>query len=68
MKRIREIKTFENKDALMKQISLDTKNCEKVFANSLNELEIKKFFDKFMKVYYGNKNFEPEIIDIKSCL
>ena len=68
LERIREIKTFENKEALIKQISLDIKNCEKIFADSLSDSETKKFFDKFMKVYYKNKNFEPEIIDIKSCL
>ena len=68
LERIREIKTFENKDALIEQINLDVKNCEEIFRNSLNDSGTKKFFEKFMKVYCGNKNFEPEVIDIKPCL
>ena len=68
LKRIRGIKTFENRDALMTQINLDIKNCEEIFKNSLQESETKNFLERAKEIYYGNQNFNPEIINIKSCL
>ena len=70
LKKIRGIKTFENPEALMTQIKLDIKTCEKIFHDSILEPETKKFLDRSKKIYYENQNFifNPEIINIKSCL
>lgn len=70
LKRIRDIKTFDNKEALINQIKLDTEACSEIFENSLGDNRTKKIFDKFRNIYYENQNFEPEVIninDIKSC-
>lgn len=67
LKKIREIKTFENKEALMSQINKDIETCGEIFKNSLKELETKKFLERAEKIY-NEKNFNPEIINIKSCL
>ncbi len=67
LKKIREIKTFENKEALIYQINSDIETCGEIFKNSLKELETKKFLERAEKIY-NEKNFNPEIINIKSCL
>ena len=70
LKRIRGIKTFENPEALMTQIKLDIKTCEEIFHDSILEPCTKKFLDRAKEIYCGNQNFifNPEIINIKSCL
>ena len=61
--RVRGIKTFENKNALINQIQDDIKNCREIYKNSDFE-----FLTRAKEIYYTQKNFEPEIINIKSCL
>ena len=68
LKRVRGIKTFENREALMTQINFDIKTCEEIFKNSLRESSTEKFLERAKEIYYGNQDFNPEIINIKSCL
>ncbi|MBR6901559.1 MAG: riboflavin kinase, partial [Synergistaceae bacterium] len=66
--RIRGIKIFENKDALMAQINNDVLTCQEIYNNALKIQDTKKFLERAEKIYYTQENFEPEIINIKSCL
>lgn len=66
--RIRGIKIFENKDALMAQINNDVLTCQEIYNNTLKFQDTKKFLERAEKIYYTQENFEPEIINIKSCL
>ena len=62
--RVRGIKTFENKNALINQIQNDIKTCSEIYKNSINI----PFLERAKEIYYTEKIFEPEIINIKSCL
>ena len=66
--RLRGIKTFENREALMTQINNDIKTCREIFNSSMQDPDTKKFLEHAGKIFSTQKNFNPEIIDIKSCL
>ncbi|MBQ9419483.1 MAG: hypothetical protein IJU31_03810, partial [Synergistaceae bacterium] len=63
--RLRGIKTFATQSDLMKQISVDVQQCEEIFRHAIAS---DKFFERAAEIYYSQKNFEPEITNIKSCL
>ncbi len=62
--RIREIKTFENADALRMQIQSDVKNCENNFQSTINnsKLETRKFLERANNL--PPENFSSEIIKL----
>ena len=57
--RLRDIKTFSDKEKLMSQIKIDTEKCRKIF----NETRHEKFYE-LSKKFYTEKNFIPEIIKL----
>ncbi|MBQ6773469.1 MAG: hypothetical protein IJP48_05315 [Synergistaceae bacterium] len=60
--RIRDIKTFDNKDSLINQIEQDINTCMKIYREA--DIDSQEFFKRAKEVYYSQKNFLPEIINI----
>ena len=50
LSKIRGIKTFENREALMSQINIDVKNCEEIFKKELQDPETKNFLQHAKEV------------------
>ena len=62
LERIRGIKIFDSREALMKQISLDVEKCGGIFRDSLREPNTKNFLERAKKILCTEKISEPEII------
>ncbi|MBR0093913.1 MAG: riboflavin biosynthesis protein RibF [Synergistaceae bacterium] len=63
--RLRGIKTFETQADLMAQIADDVRACEDIFNDAIGS---DRFLGRAAEIYSSQKNFEPKIINIKSCL
>ena len=59
LERLRDIKTFPDKESLIAQIEKDTEKCRKIF----NEMKQKNFYE-LAKKFYKQKNLIPEIIKL----
>ena len=51
LEKVREIKTFSDKESLINQIKLDTEKCREIFLNLKNCEMIKKYVDRFTLSY-----------------
>lgn len=60
--RIRDIRTFENKDLLINQIGQDIDTCRRIYG--LENFGSQEFFVKAREIFYSGESFLPEIIDI----
>ena len=60
LERIRDIKTFANKQELVRQIELDINECRRIYKEVIND----KIFERTEEIYYSRKNLIPEIIKL----
>lgn len=62
--RIRDIKTFENQNELVKQIERDIDTCRMIYEEVMMKEDMRKFFETAERVYDSEKSFSPEIINL----
>ena len=62
--RVRDIRMFADKSALMNQISQDINECRKIYGEVMNGESTKSFTKRAEEIYSLHEKFTPKIINL----
>ena len=62
--RVRDIKAFNGKDELTRQIARDVEACSKIYKEVMDRDDTKKFMERAKEIYSSHEKFTPEIITL----